>query len=154
MIIEKATGKPYADQLARRIARPLGLSGTYLPGNETRIRGPHPRHYSRLWSADPDAKTYDVTEQNASYAWAAGGIVSTTRDLSRFLAALHDGTLLPPAQQKEIWNPEGVLEHPPETTLAGADAANGPRSAKTSGRILWTPNRPLGGVPGRRMSRR
>ncbi|MFI7708454.1 serine hydrolase domain-containing protein [Nonomuraea sp. NPDC049480] len=104
MIVEKATGKPYADQLARRIARPLGLSGTYLPGNETRIRGPHPRHYSRLWSADPDAKTYDVTEQNASYAWAAGGVVSTTGDLSRFLAALHDGTLLPPAQQKEIWN--------------------------------------------------
>ncbi|GAA3614489.1 serine hydrolase domain-containing protein [Nonomuraea rosea] len=104
MIIEKATGTTYAEQLAGRIARPLGLSGTYLPGKETRIRGPHPRHYSTLWSADPDAKTYDVTEQNASYAWAAGGVVSTTGDLSRFLTALHDGTLLPPAQQKEIWN--------------------------------------------------
>jgi hypothetical protein len=36
--------------------------------------------------------------------FAAGGIVSTTRDLSRFLDVLLRGTFLPPAQHKTMWD--------------------------------------------------
>ncbi|MFF5212127.1 serine hydrolase domain-containing protein [Streptosporangium sp. NPDC000396] len=103
MIIEKATGKTYAQELHQRIIRPLGLTGTYLPGSEAKIRGTHPRHYSTLFSQDPNPKIHNATEMNQSFAWAAGGIVSTTGDLQRFFSALLGGRLLPPAQQHEMF---------------------------------------------------
>ncbi|MBE1565923.1 serine hydrolase domain-containing protein [Nonomuraea africana] len=103
MIVEKVTGNTLADEISRRIVRPLGLTGTYLPGQETKIRGPHARHYSTLFAAEDDAKIYDVTEQSATPYWAAGGIVSTVGDLDRFASALLRGKLLPPAQQKEMF---------------------------------------------------
>lgn len=103
MIVEKVTGRTLADEITRRIVRPLGLTGTYLPGLETKIRGPHPRHYSTLFSAEDGAKVYDVTEQSATTGWAAGGMVSTVGDLERFAHALLRGKLLPPAQQKELF---------------------------------------------------
>jgi D-alanyl-D-alanine carboxypeptidase len=103
MVIEQATGRTLADEIERRIVRPLGLTGTYLSGLETKIRGPHPRHYSTLFAAEPDAEVYDVTEQSATTGWAAGGMVSTVRDLDRFVSALLRGELLPPAQHAEMF---------------------------------------------------
>ncbi|MEV4067794.1 serine hydrolase domain-containing protein [Nonomuraea dietziae] len=103
MIVEKATGSTYGEELTRRIIRPLGLTGTYLPGDEAKIRGSHPRHYSTLFSQDANPEIHDATEMNQSFAWAAGGVVSTTGDLHRFVGALLTGGLLPPAQQKEMF---------------------------------------------------
>jgi D-alanyl-D-alanine carboxypeptidase len=103
MIVEKVTGRTLAGEISRRIVRPLGLTGTYLPGKETKIRGPHPRHYSTLFAAETDAKVYDVTDQSATTGWAAGGVVSTAGDLNRFAGALLRGKLLPPAQQREMF---------------------------------------------------
>ncbi|MFI7638503.1 serine hydrolase domain-containing protein [Nonomuraea sp. NPDC049400] len=126
MVIEKVTGRTLADEISRRIVRPLGLTGTYLPGQETKIRGPHPRHYSTLFGPEDDAKVYDVTEQSATTGWAAGGMVSTVGDLERFAGALLRGKLLPPAQQKELFTmvktkvktPDGTWVDPwvPNTT--------------------------------------
>ncbi|SFI68392.1 D-alanyl-D-alanine carboxypeptidase [Streptosporangium canum] len=103
MIVEKVTGKTLAGEIERRIVRPLGLTGTYLPGKETKIRGPHPRHYSTLFATETDAKVYDVTDQSATTGWAAGGMVSTVGDLHRFVSALLRGKLLPPTQQREMF---------------------------------------------------
>uniref|UniRef100_UPI001C60334C serine hydrolase domain-containing protein n=1 Tax=Nonomuraea rhizosphaerae TaxID=2665663 RepID=UPI001C60334C len=103
MIVEKVTGRTLAGEIERRVVRPLGLTGTYLPGKETKIRGPHPRHYSTLFAAETDAKVYDVTDQSATIGWAAGGMVSTVADLNRFTSALLRGTLLPPAQRREMF---------------------------------------------------
>ncbi|MFI6597385.1 serine hydrolase domain-containing protein [Nonomuraea sp. NPDC050536] len=104
MIIEKVTGRSYAEEVARRITRPLGMTATYVPSyRETKLRGPHGRQYSTLWVTEPDAKVYDVTDMNASWAWAAGGMVSTAGDLHTFYRALLGGRLLPPAQQKEMF---------------------------------------------------
>ncbi|MFG3441013.1 serine hydrolase domain-containing protein [Nonomuraea sp. NPDC047897] len=113
MIIERATGRTYGQELYQRIIRPLGLSATYLPGSEAKIRGTHPRHYSTLFSQDPDPKLHDATEMNQSFAWAAGGIVSTTGDLRRFFVALLGGRLLPPAQQYEMF------DNPVDTSVNG-----------------------------------
>jgi D-alanyl-D-alanine carboxypeptidase len=44
----------------------------------------------------------DVTDQNPSWIGAAGELVSTTRDLDVFLAALQRGRLLPPALQAQM----------------------------------------------------
>ncbi|MEV1246265.1 serine hydrolase domain-containing protein [Nonomuraea sp. NPDC049750] len=103
MIIERVTGRTLAGEISRRIVRPLALTGTYLPGDDTVIRGPHARHYSTLFVTGPDAKIYDVTEMNASTGWAAGGMVSTVRDLDRFVSALLRGRLLAPAERREMF---------------------------------------------------
>ncbi len=97
MLVEKVTGHSYRHALRTRILEPLGLRHTYLPvhGNPF-IRGPHAHGYLRA-----DQRLHDVTEQNP-YAWAEGGMVSTTGDLERMLGALADGTLLRPAQRREL----------------------------------------------------
>ncbi|MFG3224517.1 serine hydrolase domain-containing protein [Kitasatospora sp. NPDC048194] len=94
MIIEEVTGRPLSEELNRRIIRPLGLRHTYLPApGDTTIRGPHPKGYDR---PAPGAPLVDVTELDPSWAWAAGGLVSTNSDLDRFFTALlEEDRLLP-----------------------------------------------------------
>ncbi|WP_329087171.1 serine hydrolase domain-containing protein [Streptosporangium sp. NBC_01469] len=115
MIVEKATGRTYSEELTRQIFRPLGLTGTYLPGREAKIRGSHPVHYSTLFSPDANPRIYDATEMNQSFAWAAGGIVSTTSDLNRFFGALLGGRLLPLAQQREMFTTVATQNWIPDT---------------------------------------
>jgi D-alanyl-D-alanine carboxypeptidase len=103
MIAERITGNSLSAEISRRISAPLGLTGTYLPGEEAEVRGPHPRHYSTLFATTPDPEIYDVTEMNQSSTWAAGGMVSTVGDLNRFYQALMAGQLLPPAQQRAMF---------------------------------------------------
>lgn len=102
-LIERATSNSYAEEVHRRIVRPLGLTGTHVPGTETTLPEPHARHYSPLMV--PDGEPHDVTELNPSYAWAAGAMVSTVGDLTRFLTALLTGRLLPRAQQEQMFTP-------------------------------------------------
>lgn len=90
MLVERATGHAYARVLRTRLLRPLGLTDTYLPGRgDVRLRGPHAHGYVRV-----DGDLVDVTAQSA-YSWAEGGLVSTTRDLGRFLRLLMAGRVLP-----------------------------------------------------------
>ncbi|MEU8383046.1 serine hydrolase domain-containing protein [Streptosporangium sp. NPDC048865] len=103
MIVELVTGTTLAEEIEHRLARPLHLTGTYLPGAEETVRGPHARHYSRPDGSGPGSDAHDVTEMDVSWAGAAGGMVSTTSDLHRFLNALLGGRLLPPAQQREMF---------------------------------------------------
>lgn len=101
MLIEKLTGHSYADEIGRRVVKPLGLRATTLPGTSPGVPGPHGRAYSKLFD-DSSPKVYDTTEQNPSWAWAAGEIISTTGDLNRFYSALLGGRLLPERQQREL----------------------------------------------------
>jgi D-alanyl-D-alanine carboxypeptidase len=100
-LIERVTGNSYAEEVHRRIVRPLGLAGTHLPDTETTLPEPHARHYSTLLV--PGADPHDVTDLNASCAWAAGAMVSTVGDLTRFLAALLTGRLLRPDLQEQMF---------------------------------------------------
>jgi len=103
MIVEKATGHSFTSELTRRIIRPLGLTGTSLPGDDPTIHGPHPVLYSTLFSGDPHPAIYDATDMNQSFAWSAGGMISTLGDLNRFFGALLGGRLLRPAEQRELF---------------------------------------------------
>lgn len=85
MIIEEVTGRTYGQELTRRITCPLGLAGTSLPDGPG-ISGPHPMHYSTLFSQAPEPTIHDATEMDQTFAWSAGGIISTTGDLQRFSA--------------------------------------------------------------------
>ncbi|GAB3984883.1 hypothetical protein GCM10029978_095860 [Actinoallomurus acanthiterrae] len=101
MLVERVTGQALADQIAQRIARPLGLDGTYLPsGADPTIQGPHPRHYTKLMNPAPDAEIHDGTELDSSMFWAAGGMISTTGDLHRFFGALLGGRLSRPPSRR------------------------------------------------------
>ncbi|MFE6870734.1 serine hydrolase domain-containing protein [Kitasatospora sp. NPDC057692] len=103
MIIERVTGHPYGEEVERRIVRPLGLTGTSVPGTATVLPRPHARGYSTLFGGS--ATPLDVTELNPSMAGSAGEIVSTTADLTRFLSALMRGRLLPAAELDEMTTP-------------------------------------------------
>jgi D-alanyl-D-alanine carboxypeptidase len=121
-IIEEVTGTSYADEVERTVIRPLGLTHTYVrSATDTRYPNPHPKAYIANVlkdGVDPasltpenhaslvessDLPPLDITELNTSWGWAAGGVVSTTEDLSRFLKEIATGGLLPPAQHREMW---------------------------------------------------
>jgi D-alanyl-D-alanine carboxypeptidase len=104
MVIEKATGHSYAQEITRRIIRPLKLRGTSFPGTAPKMPKPHPVGYSRLHQDTPGAEIHDATEQNMTWLGAAGDVISTGGDLNRFQRALVKGDMLPPRQMKEMFD--------------------------------------------------
>jgi D-alanyl-D-alanine carboxypeptidase len=104
LLIEHVTGHPYADELRRRILRPLGLSGTVVPGARPGIPGPHAHGYYHYQDAG-QWRTVDVTRQNPSLLFGAGDMISTTRDLQTFFTALQSGELLPAPLLAEMRTP-------------------------------------------------
>lgn len=100
MVIQKVTGRSYAQEAERRVLRPLNLRSTSFPGTDARMPKPSGRAYSTL-GGSPD-QVYDVTEFNPSVAGSAGEVVSNSLDLNRFYRALLGGKLLPPRQLAEM----------------------------------------------------
>ncbi|MFG2004175.1 serine hydrolase domain-containing protein [Spirillospora sp. NPDC048911] len=91
-LIERLTGRPYGKEVERRVLRPLHLTQTIVPGNRPGLPRPHAHGYATL----PDGQTVDATRMNPSLDWAAGEMISTTRDLGRFFDGLLGGRLLTP----------------------------------------------------------
>ncbi|MFM9610622.1 hypothetical protein DF268_03625 [Streptomyces sp. V2] len=100
-LIEKVTGRPYPEEVTRRILRPLHLTRTGFPGTSTRLPGPHAHAY--LFR--PGHAPVDITAQNMSVAGASGEMYSTADDLTRFTAALLGGRLLNPAERRLLTTP-------------------------------------------------
>ncbi|WP_169985482.1 serine hydrolase [Microbispora sp. H10836] len=99
MIIKRVTGRPWSEEVDRRILRPLGLRNTSVPGLSPDVPDPHSEGYDRY----PDGTLIDVTRTRAPYtADAAGAIISTTADLDRFYRALFGGRLLRPAELDQM----------------------------------------------------
>ncbi|WP_350277356.1 serine hydrolase domain-containing protein [Kribbella sp. HUAS MG21] len=105
LLIEAVTGRTFAEELESRIVKPLGLTGTVEPGDRTDIPGPHSHGYFRYQDGEK-WKVVDVTEQNPSLLFAAGSMLSTTRDLHLFMSALQGGTLVPADLLAEMRTPE------------------------------------------------
>ncbi|MEV0646150.1 serine hydrolase domain-containing protein [Phytomonospora sp. NPDC050363] len=97
LVIEQVTGHPLQTEVDRRIIRPLGLRDTEVPRNSVRISGPHAHGYLQV-----NGEPVDITALNVSSSYAVGDIISTTRDLNTFYAALLGGRLLKPAQLTEM----------------------------------------------------
>lgn len=121
LIAEKATGHTLGDLIQQRIAGPLHLKDTYLVSGSGEAKNTRPAHgyepdaahiAALLPPGTPAGTAFagparpagyvDTTWVNASTEWAAGGMVSTTRDWARFDRALMSGKLLPAAQMKEM----------------------------------------------------
>jgi D-alanyl-D-alanine carboxypeptidase len=85
LIIEQTTGRPLHEVFRTQIFDPLGMKSTWLSYRQKQ-RGTAPSH--RYEGAED---LNDVPRQSAD--WAGGGLVSTARDLERFLRGLASGAL-------------------------------------------------------------
>lgn len=103
-IIEEATGRSYAEEIERRVIQPLRLRDTSLPGTSVRIGKPHPHGYVPI-ERDGEIRLVDYTAMNPSVMGAGGEMISTTKDLNRFVAALLDGRLVPARLLDEMRTP-------------------------------------------------
>ncbi|GAA4711232.1 serine hydrolase domain-containing protein [Phytohabitans rumicis] len=110
LLIEKVTGRSYAQEMQRRILRPLGLKGTVVPGNRTQLPGPHAHGYYRYQEAGQQ-KVVDISRQNLSLLAGAGDLISTTQDLHTFISALNSGKLLPAPLLAEMRKPYGKYNY-------------------------------------------
>jgi D-alanyl-D-alanine carboxypeptidase len=98
LIVEKATGRPLAQQLEHRVFGPAGMRDASLApagGGDPEIRG-----YT---------KTTDVTPTDRSGAWAAGGVVASARDLDSFVTSLVQGDLLSRSTVRDMTTSRGRL---------------------------------------------
>ena len=99
MIIEEATGRDWVSQVQERIVAPLGLTATFEPGEDPDLPNPHSQGYHLFVEDEP---LVDVTSYNHTWGGAAGSLISTLDDLTRFWRALQSGELLAPAQLAEM----------------------------------------------------
>lgn len=119
LLIEQVTGQRLGAQLEQRILSPLGLSSTYLESFATAKDVAVSNRYH--WANDLFKNTAGISEHfhaagqalvnvsntNLSVEWAAGGIVSTSRDLAHFFLALRNRALLnsQSMSQMQAWAP-------------------------------------------------
>jgi D-alanyl-D-alanine carboxypeptidase len=127
MVIERVTGQPWEAQVRSRILRPLALRDTSYPQDRPYLPSPSARAYQQF---EPGGPLLDTTGFNATAAGAAGGLVSTTADLTRFWRALQRGELLRPRQVAELR--DTVLADDLQDIRAGVRYGLG---------IFWIPNR-------------
>ncbi len=97
LIVEAATGRSFGDELQERILEPLELKDTFLAEGAGLPAGTVDG-YQLL-----DGELVDVSAINLSWVWTAGGIVSTTADLSRFAQAIFDGELVSPESRTAMF---------------------------------------------------
>ena len=90
LMAETATGRRWERLLRDLLLRPLKLTDTGLPaGFEL------PRPFARGYFYNGPGSLEDVSEEiSVSSVWAAGGIVSSPRDLNRFIRAWAGGSLV------------------------------------------------------------
>lgn len=88
-ILEAITGEPLDRIFTERLFAPFGLTETQFATNAdlpaTAVHG---------YLLDPDGILSDSSAVDPSAGWAAGGIVSTVADVSRFYGALLGGRIL------------------------------------------------------------
>jgi D-alanyl-D-alanine carboxypeptidase len=104
--IEHLLAQPLADAYRSRIFEPLGMEATYLEWREAPRVASLSHHYEG---------SEDLVNKNYSYGWAAGGLVTTAGDLTRFLQGLFGEALLSRQWLSELttwhmatrWRPHG-----------------------------------------------
>lgn len=97
LIAEQLTGESFRDLVRTRIIDPLGLVDTSVPEpTDSSLPTPYAHGYYN------DMEWVDVTDMNVSWAWAAGGIISTLEDLYIWISAAIGGELLSPGSHSAM----------------------------------------------------
>ena len=97
--IEGASGRPYADYIESQIVAPAGLSRTRLD-----VVGDLVLDRARGYANTDAGSWVNAGLFDASDRYPAGGLLSTPRDLTRFVAALFDGKLLGEGARGTMWS--------------------------------------------------
>ncbi len=103
MIVQKVSGKGLATLVQQRIAKPLGLRHTYYANPRATYTGPGYAHGYRIKFASGTPTYTDVSDLPlGGFAGAAGAIISTPAELSRFFSSLLAGDLLSPKALQQM----------------------------------------------------
>ena len=130
MIIEKVDGRSLADSFQARLFGPLGMTDTALPADsDTTLPEPYAHGYQYgsssvalfgepQYTPEQVAAAHaggwsptDVTGVNHSFAFAAGGVVSTASDLATWMDGLTGGAVLDHHYQ-QLWADSPQVENP------------------------------------------
>jgi len=120
LIVEKGYGKPLGQVMQERLFGPLGMRHTFLPAvADSTIPEPcaHGYGYGSAAAVLTDNAPYppelvaavragtlqpkDFTGLNHSFAWAAGGVISTANDMATWIEALVSGRVLGAEYQRK-----------------------------------------------------
>ncbi|MEV1007971.1 serine hydrolase domain-containing protein [Streptomyces sp. NPDC049881] len=93
MIVEEATGHPWAQEVHERIIAPLGLRHTFTAATSAYVPEPTATAYLQFPGQEELTDTTLMVDGGAD-----GGIISTAADMTAFHRALLDGTLLGPRE--------------------------------------------------------
>lgn len=96
LLIERVTGQPAPEVIARRILAPLGLGRTSFP---TSPDMPPPYAHGYLLTNQEGAPR-EITRSNPDVAWTAGAMVSDLDDMRVWANSLASGALLSPKTQR------------------------------------------------------
>jgi D-alanyl-D-alanine carboxypeptidase len=100
-VLEKVTGKPYADVVSEMILRPLGMKDTRY-GSDAPIVPGRVAGYVK----DPAfGVVINAPFLSMTQPYAAGALVSTVDDLARWQAALDTGRVLSEGSRRRMWTP-------------------------------------------------
>jgi D-alanyl-D-alanine carboxypeptidase len=127
MIIERATGHTYGEELTRRFFVPLHLTNTYYSPN-VYPKSVTDRMVSGYWAnAGPGNEALahflnqDMRLSDMSWAGAAGAIVSTPEDVARWSRALYEGDLLAAKQRRELMTIVSIKTGQPIAATSASD---------------------------------
>jgi CubicO group peptidase (beta-lactamase class C family) len=104
LLIEKVSGKSYADFLSERIIQPLGMTHTCVNDPGAVIAG---RAQGYQWKTGQLWNQPAITE---AAAFSAGALVSTVGDLAKFDQALYTDRLLKPDLRELMWTPAKLAD--------------------------------------------
>ncbi|MCX5192629.1 beta-lactamase family protein [Streptomyces sp. NBC_00249] len=97
LVVEKVTGRPLHDVIAKDVLEPAGLHRTLFPTSGA-IPAPYAHGYTDQTAS---GRIEDASHWDPSWAWAAGAMISDMQDLRSWARTLATGTLLTPATQAE-----------------------------------------------------
>jgi D-alanyl-D-alanine carboxypeptidase len=97
MIVEKATGRIWQQEVHERIIEPLGLRHTLIPGTSAHLPQPNMTAYKRFVPGGPETDVSTIASGHPDWS-----LISTTGDVNRFFQALLGGRLLRPAQLRQM----------------------------------------------------
>jgi D-alanyl-D-alanine carboxypeptidase len=107
LVVEKVSGQSLPDYIRDHILTPLGMNHTSLPITNA-LPDPHAQGYT-----DQIGPVTTATDWDPSWAWAAGGMISTLDDLRIWAPAVATGQLLSPGMQAQRMQMVGVPGYPP-----------------------------------------
>ncbi len=102
LLVERLTGRPYAEVLRTRFLEPLGLASALVqPDRPGAVAPAHGYRVTKAqggvrWTDLSDGSPTDPFTSVVTAAWAAGNLAISALDLARWGAALYGGGLLPP----------------------------------------------------------